>query len=88
MIAFEIFVNGRQVCVAGGTSMFSAMLSYVDDGSPEANLNITGAQQEIGAMKIFHWLMSNLNIGDELQIRLIDTQKVDAPQPLPGPESE
>ena len=62
--------------------MFSAMLSYAEDGLREANLNVTGAQQESGAMKYFQWLMTNLNVGDELRIRLIDTQKVDAAQPL------
>lgn len=88
MIAFEVFVDGEQVCIAGGTSIFCAMLGYAEDGLREANLNITGAQQESGAMKYFQWLMSNLNVGDELRIRLIDTETVDAPQQLPDLESE
>jgi hypothetical protein len=58
MIAFEISINGKNVCVAGvANGLTSAMISRVDDGTDLVDLHVTGTVDPAGDPHSCAWEM-------------------------------
>ena len=80
MRAFEVSVNGKRVCVAGvgDHGVLTAMVDYVlrPDGqemSFEVGGLITPLEEHV------RWVRQDLGIGDEISVKLIESESVDAP---------
>jgi hypothetical protein len=90
MRAFEISINGKKVCTAGiEEGVLSAILSLVMR-APEGESGekaLEGPKLEVGglltqgegARENADWLSRDLTTGDEVTIRLVEVDSVDAP---------
>jgi hypothetical protein len=77
MIAFDISVNGKRICLAGNESLFSAILSRVEDGTDRVDFNVTGMLSANGNDCPVMWNTPELQLGDEVTIRIIQTDSPD-----------
>jgi hypothetical protein len=83
MIAFEISVNGEKACVAGGNNfVYSAIISRVDDATELVDFNVTGMLDENGTPKYLRWNTPAIQLGDEVTIRIVETNSPDPPRPI------
>lgn len=94
MIAFEVSLNGKRVCVAGADDL-SVLCAVISAGgklgrktvSPRANEKTRYVEYSVGGLtsrpdprKDVHlrWKsLSPLKVGDVLEVRVIETKKVD-----------
>lgn len=84
MIGYEVFRNGIRLCVAGvREGVFDASMTWVSRGagSPEPwslDLRVGGLTNG----EHVDWLIERLNVGDEIAIKVRETEEVDAPKDL------
>lgn len=94
MIAFEVHLNGEKLCTAGlrDLSVLTAILNWrqrqADDppvnaeelGSEDLRLYVGGLLKVAeGSREFLRWLDLHLKIGDEVTIKIADTNIVDIP---------
>ncbi len=87
MIALEISINGKKVLTAGVEDWdllhanIIAKRAREQQEHDEFDINVGGLPQQVEQEKLEHirWGRKKLQIGDEITIRLIDTDSVDAP---------
>lgn len=87
MLAFEIHINGKRKCTAGirGPCVLTASLCWVlrepksrGGKCKELNLGMSGLVSR--SEEFVEWLQRDLQPGDEVTIRIIETAKVDKPK--------
>ncbi len=85
MIAFEVRINKVRVCTAGMAELdaiIGALTSTIDkDGRPdrpEIAFHVSGVADK----EAFNWVRKNLAVGDRVEIRVIETARVDAPKKI------
>jgi hypothetical protein len=87
MIAFEITINGKKFLVAGIDDWDSihtnimALRESSDDDTDFFDIKVGGLAKEVEEGKLEHvrWPATNLNVGDEVIIRIIETDNADEP---------
>jgi hypothetical protein len=76
MRAYEVFLNGKRLCVAGvgNDGYISAYITYRSE--PEATwINVMGL---INRKKLYvRWTQRSLRSGDEVLLRVVDRKSVD-----------
>jgi hypothetical protein len=86
MRAFEIYLNGKKLCVAGmelGELLFSIGCCENKNGCGDIGLGVTGAMFK---NQILRWEQRTLQIGDHVRIKIVETDSVDVPKVLqPAP---
>ena len=78
--AYEVLLNGRRMCVAGiaGSCVLNAMVDFVNGTDhDELLLTIGGLVSVTGEQLI--WVSTNLKVGDEIRVKLLDAGSVDEP---------
>jgi hypothetical protein len=82
MIAFEVRVNKVRVCTAGMGELdgiIAGLTSTINkDGrvnDPKIAFHVSGAADK----EAFRWVQQTLAVGDRVEIRVLDTARVDAP---------
>jgi hypothetical protein len=84
MIAFEVHFNGEKVCTAGSDG-FDALTAGITFNRPkqpaqrEAGTYLTLGGVVIQPEEFAHWIYRRLNVGDRVEVRVIETSEVDAP---------
>jgi hypothetical protein len=76
MRAYEVFLNGKRLCLAGigKHGYISAVINYVSELG-ETDLDIIGL---VTSKKLYvRWTRSPLRTGDEVRIKIIDKKAVD-----------
>jgi hypothetical protein len=81
MIAFEVYLNGKKLCLAGvgNNGVLAAITDYVTGTRPDRlHLHVGG----LLSSKDEHvrWRDAKLNLGDEITIRIVETISVDRPR--------
>jgi len=87
MIAFEITVNGKKFVVAGIEDWdllhtdIMARREADDDGGNIYDLKVGGLpiQTEEGKLEHVRWPEAELKVGDEITIRIVETDSADKP---------
>jgi hypothetical protein len=85
VIALDISVNGRRACIAGGTNgSFGAMISRIEDGSDALQFHVTGSgeMKKDGTADYVQWNVPPIKVGDEITIRIVETDSSDSPDQL------
>ncbi|MGD0949603.1 MAG: hypothetical protein ABSA52_19520 [Candidatus Binatia bacterium] len=89
MIAFQVAVNGSEVCTAGISDfgVVSAIVTWVRrtpaksaDGKSieeEPTFDVGGLDSSAGAH--LKWLKTTLAVGDTITVRIVDRSRVDSP---------
>lgn len=90
MKSFEVKVNGNIVCTAGIQSEKGVLTTHIIsvtglDNQPDGiSLNISGLNSAIN--ESLKWVAKEVRIGDEILVRIIDSEEIDQPtstsQPL------
>ena len=85
MIAFQIYVNKVKVCTAGIgelDAIIGGLVSRIEQdappGPPKTNFHVTG----VAGGKPFQWGYYDLQVGDRVEIRVVDTDKTDPPKEM------
>jgi hypothetical protein len=88
MIAFQVYVNKVKVCTAGIgelDAIISGLMCRIDqDGPPAApktNFHVSG----VSGKKPFQWVYYDLQVGDRVEICVVDTEKTDTPKEVTCP---
>ena len=83
MIAFEVRVNKVKVCTAGMGELdgiIAGLTSTINkDGRPDQSkiaFHISGVADK----EAVNWVQESLGVGDRVEIRVIDIERVDAPK--------
>jgi ClpX C4-type zinc finger len=88
MKCFEITINGETVCTAGvgDDGVLNSVMSFAKRADAETqpseslDLRVSGvANVEPGVMEHLEWLHRDLNVGDEVLIRIIEASTCDKP---------
>jgi hypothetical protein len=79
MRAFEIYINGERLCLAGvgSAGVFSAVIEYL--GGDEEDLRLDVGGWLIPEQEHVRWRDRSLSVGDDVRIRILESDKVDAP---------
>lgn len=89
MIALEISVNGQRACLAGASGCVYTTLHWTRFVVNEGRLRIGVGGREFGQPKggdFYEWSVPEIKFGDEVTIRILDTDAVDAPSKVrPNP---
>jgi hypothetical protein len=96
MICFEVYVNGKRVCLAGvgETGVLSGILTWVKRGPHQAHedageddipdedvtLHVGGLGQHGKDALHLDWADEDLNVGDEVLLRIVERDKCDPPE--------
>ena len=82
MRAFDVYVNGKQLCVAGigKNGVLNAVLNHITGrGRDEIHLRVGGLDST--TEEHVNWTsFVQLAVGDEVLIKIIETDAVDKPQ--------
>jgi hypothetical protein len=85
MIAFEVYANKTRVCTAGVGELDAIISSLVcslnKDGHPgerKISFHVSGVADK----KAFNWVQYNFLVGDKVEIRVVDSDKVDKPKTI------
>lgn len=86
MIGFEILVNGKRVCIAGneGGGWTTVSVSRYS-GLTQHKLALDATGHDQGVRGLFGWDTPAITVGDEITIKVIET---DRPDPSPRPKTE
>src|SRR5262245_46394729 len=90
MLAFEVSVNGKTVCIAGfdDYGVLSAILTWVrrrpdvefQPGSEELEFTVGGLiSGSTNSEENLDWLKQELRVGDDVRIRVIESDRADEP---------
>ena len=83
MKAFEIVLNGDNVCRAGLESEKGVLTTHIistiglDNQPNSVNLNVSGLNS--ASNESLKWVTQELKMGDEILVRIIDTEEIDSP---------
>jgi hypothetical protein len=79
MLAFEIYINGQRLCLAGvsNAGVFSAIIEYLGGDEEHLLLDVGGLLIPEG--EHVSWRVMSLSVGDDVRIRILESDKVDAP---------
>ena len=86
MLAFEVYINGKKRCIAGirGPCALTAALCWVvrEPGSRLKRRELTFGVAGLASRsdEDLQWLQREVQPGDEVTIRIIETAKVDKPK--------
>jgi len=92
MLAFELYVNGQKICTAGsdGLDALTTGITFSRPKQPaqrEAGTYMTVAGVIKQPEEFHHWDHRQLHVGDKVEIRVVETSKVDAPKRKDHPGS-
>ena len=94
MLAFDVLVNGKRLCLAGTApnDVISTIISWARRTPDTINFHVGGISSGNSHVQI-DWTTPTISIGDEITIRLVDAETYDEPderRPMRsrGPESE
>ena len=79
MLAFQILVNGNVVCTAGAgpnDRVLGTALSWTHRDPDRLSFSVGGIPE---SDQHVDWNVPDVAIGDEITIRIIDTENVDPP---------
>jgi hypothetical protein len=84
MRAFEVYLNGERLCLAGANdeSVLSTIIDYVGKvGNPdnEERLHLSVGGLLIPQEEHVRWQERDLAVGDEIRVRILDSDTVDMP---------
>jgi len=80
MRAFEIYLNGeRRLCLAGvgNEGVFTAIIEW--QGGDEEHIHLDVGGLPIPEEEYVTWQDRTLSVGDDVRIRIIDSDNVDTP---------
>jgi hypothetical protein len=82
MIAFELYLNGKKVATAGvEQGVMSVIANWVrlkqDGDSWQSSVSIAGLDDKTS--EHLKWFRQDLVVGDEIRIRLVDSEQIDLP---------
>jgi hypothetical protein len=82
MIALELYVNDKKVATgAVEHGVMSVIVNWVklrqDGGSWHSSVNIAGLDNTTS--EHLKWFGQDLSVGDEIRIRLVETDQIDTP---------
>src|SRR5260370_36344 len=81
MNAFEVFLNGERLCLAGidGNCVLSTVIDHVNkaEARDELDLYVGGLVSDTG--EHVNWGRTQLNTGDEVRVRIIESDSADEP---------
>jgi len=82
MLAFELHVNGKKVATAGvEQGVMSVIANWVrgkeDGDSWQSGISIAGSDSQTS--EYLRWFRQDLKVGDEIRIRLVESDRVDSP---------
>ena len=82
MKAFEVFLNGKRLCRAGigNDGVLDAVIDYVGgDGRDHLHMHVGGLNSATD--EFVNWVpLRNLKVGDEVSVRIVETNRVDRPK--------
>ena len=82
MKAFEVFLNGKQLCIAGigDDGVLNTMIDHVvGHGHDHLHVNVGGLDTTTD--EFVYWIEhAELAIGDEIRIIIVDVKSVDKPK--------
>ena len=88
MVAFEVYVNKVKVCTAGIEEFDGIIAGLVakpeqDDapGPPKINFHVSASDGETA----YNWVQYELQVGNRVEIRVVNTSKTDKPKALRCP---
>ena len=80
MIAYEISVNGKRICIAGTAPLnrvLGASLSWTHHDSDRLTFDVGGIPAETD--QHFRYNVPEITVGDEIVIRIVETDQIDEP---------
>ncbi len=82
MRAFEIHLNGKKLCTAGigDHGVLSVIVDWVRRKSGPEQLHLSVGGMIGGALEHLSWRDLRLRAGDEVLVKVIDTQSADRPR--------
>jgi hypothetical protein len=82
MRAFEVHLNGKRLCLAGvgQDGVLTAIVGYVKLGGGRGQTSISVGGLINPAHDYVNWTNRGLKLGDELRLKITDTEKVDRPK--------
>jgi hypothetical protein len=79
MIAFEVCVNGRRVCLATADLVLSAIVNCTHHRPDAIGFHVGGIRAQDSGDHC-DWDVPEIGIGDEVTIRVVDAE---SPEPAP-----
>ncbi|MFT4176169.1 MAG: hypothetical protein QM627_05895 [Luteolibacter sp.] len=82
MVAFRIFRNGSEICLAGveGLGVLTAIVTwanrngeFTDSGQPEQSLDLTVGGLHTATQENLAWLTQRLSVGETITIHIEDS---------------
>ena len=83
MRAFEVFVNGERLCLAGiaGRCVLTVIIDHVKgkvDPVDDVDIHVGGLISDTD--EHVEWTNTKLNTGDEVRVRIIESDSADEPK--------
>ncbi len=83
MIAFEVYVNKVKVCTAGLgdlDAIIASLMCRVNPDGPPDERQVFFSVGGVDGKKPYRWVHYNLQVGNRVEIRLVEAKKTDPPK--------
>jgi len=82
MRAFEVNLNGKRLCVAGfaGDGVLNTVVNHITGHGREPHLELRIGGLISATQEHVDWHYSKLSVGDEVTLKIIETDAVDEPK--------
>jgi hypothetical protein len=80
MLCYECYINGDRLYQAGGaTKLLGAHVMWLDHPAHGITFGVSGLNHDEGSV---HWESRKLKVGDEVIIKIVESERTDPPKPL------
>ena len=89
MLVYEVFLNGKRSCAAGidGDGVLTAIMDHVKVNARD-ELRLTVGGLITATREHVTWTKTNLTVGDEVQVRILESTSADEPSTRMGLDPE
>jgi hypothetical protein len=79
MIAYDVYLNGKRVCTAGGSDLMAltSAVTFFPNRLDKLGPLLTVGGALVDQKEYLHWAHQELRVGDRVEIRIVDTIRVD-----------
>jgi hypothetical protein len=81
MIAFEVFINGHRVCLAGvgNDGVLNAIVTWVERKDCEGEIFLSVGGLDCKTDESLRWNVPSIGVGAEILVKVVEADSVDRP---------
>jgi hypothetical protein len=84
MIAFEVFINGHRICLAGvgNDGVLNAIVNWLGRPNSKEKIRLHVAGSDWITDESLRWIVPSIGVGAEILVKVVEANSADLPDEL------